>query len=113
MSDQSPIETAFGNEAIEELQGRRDFLKGLGKWSGAAIFATVAGGALLGSPERAVAGAWGNGGGSWANRRGVPGSWSNGGGGAWANRVGGGAWGNGGATWANRRGGVGGWLNGR
>jgi hypothetical protein len=71
------------------LQDRRRFLQGMGKWSGAAIGAAVAGAALVTAPEaRAGAwvnrrigggGAWINGGGGWINRR-------IGGGGAWINR---------------------------
>jgi len=116
MSDQSPIEPMSGNEATEELQGRRDFLMGLGKWSGAAIFAAVAGGVFPGSTERAFAGGWVNRGGSWVNRRGGGGWVNRHGGGGWLNRYYGGgvgAWANGGATWVNRRYGLGGWLNGR
>ncbi len=84
-----------------ELHGRRDFLKSLGKWSGAAIVAAV-GGAWLSSMPKARAG--------WLNRRRHVGGWINGGGG-WINR--GGGWINrGGGGWVNRRGGYGGsWIN--
>lgn len=70
----------------EELQDRRRFLQGTGKWSGAAIIAAVAG-TMLGAPTEARAG-------SWINRRGGGGGgWINGGGGGWINRrVGGGSW---------------------
>ena len=80
----------------ERLTGRRDFLKGLRKWSAAVI-----GGAVLGhlaAPEARAGwinrrGGWVNGGGSWINR----------GGGGWVNRGGGG--------WVNGRGGGGSWVN--
>jgi hypothetical protein len=79
---------------------RRNFLRGVGKWSLAVIGGVLLGGALTGS-NPARGGAWvnryGGGGGAWANRYG-------GGGGAWANRYGGG-----GAGWINRYGG--GWIN--
>jgi hypothetical protein len=103
MSDKSSNEANVpegGNEVI----GRRLFLQSLGKWSGAAIAAVVAGGWLASAPQ-AEAGAWVNrrcgGGGAWANRAG-------GGGGGWVNRYGGG----GTAGWVNRYGGGGGaWVN--
>ena len=85
----------------DELQDRRLFLQGMGKWSGAAIVAAVAG-TWLGTAPEAKAGAWinrrGVGGGGWINGRGaVGGGWINGrgavGGGGWINgRVGGGSW---------------------
>ncbi|HYY26925.1 MAG TPA: hypothetical protein VE860_03225, partial [Chthoniobacterales bacterium] len=93
-------------EEREELLDRRLFLKSLGKWSGAAIAAAVAGGAWLTFPPEANAGAWvnrrGYGGGGWVNRWG-------GGGGGWINGRGGG----GGGGWINRRGygGGGAWVN--
>lgn len=77
-------------EQAEEANSRRTFLKGAGKWSGAAIVAAVAGLSVTGAPK-AQAG--------WLNRRG---GWLNRGGG-WINRGGGGGW-------INRRGG-GGWIN--
>ena len=82
------------------LSSRRDFLRGLRKWSVAVIGAALLSEALPGSEAAA-----------WVNRRG---SWVNGGGGGWANR--GGSWVNGGGTWLNsgtnwiNRGGS--WLNG-
>jgi hypothetical protein len=83
-----------GNESSEarELESRRAFLLGLGKWSRAVIFGAVAGGALL-TDRPAQAG--------WINRRGGGGAgWINGGGGgSWVNRRGGG-WG---GSWVNRR----------
>ena len=94
------------------LQARRLFLRSLGKWSGAAITATIAAGWLAGAP-RAQAGAWinrrGGGGGGWINRHGGGGgAWVNGGGGGWVNRYGGG-----GGGWVNRYGGGGSaaWVN--
>lgn len=75
-----------------ELLDRRLFLRSLGKWSGAAVVAAVAGGIWMASSPEAVAG--------WINRRGVVrgGGWINGGGG--------------GGGWINRRvGGGGGWIN--
>jgi len=72
--------------AEAELQGRRDFLIGLGRWSKAAIGVAVLGG-LVGSGSDAAAGAW-------INNRGGGGGWINGGGG-WINRRGG--------SWINRR----------
>jgi hypothetical protein len=77
----------------ESIESRRLFLRSIGKWSGAAIVAAVAGGAWLASSPEAEAG-------GWVNRRGVRG-------GGWINR------GGGGGGWINRRGGVGGWINGR
>ena len=77
-----------------ELQGRRAFLRGLGKWSQAVIGGVLLGGGLTVS-QRASAGAW-------INRRG-----GYGGGGGWIN-------GGGGGGWVNRRGGYGGggaWVN--
>ncbi|MES2707705.1 MAG: hypothetical protein V4726_14015 [Verrucomicrobiota bacterium] len=71
----------------DELQDRRRFLQGMGKWSGAAIGAAVAGAWFGGAPEARA--------GAWVNRRVGGGAWINGGGGggAWVNRrVGGGAW---------------------
>lgn len=112
MSDKSSNDgkvPAAGDEVI----GRRLFLQSLGKWSGAAIAAAVAG-SWLGSAPDAQAGGWVNrrcgGGGSWVNRYG-------GGGGGWVNRYGGGGgwvnrWGGGGTGWVNRYGGGGGaWVN--
>jgi hypothetical protein len=105
MNDESPIENPLPAESTESLD-RRLFLRSLGKWSGAAIIAAVAGGVWLASSSEANAGAW-------VNRRGVVrgGGWINRGG--WVNRAGG--WINGrggGGGWVNRRGGGGGgWIN--
>jgi len=93
---------------------RRQFLRGLGKWSQAVIGGALLGGALLETrPATARAVARGYGGsaavgarGGWVNRYG---------GGGWANRAGGGGWingGGGGGGWINRYGGGGGsWVN--
>lgn len=80
-----------GTGEERDLQSRRRFLIGLGKWSQAVIIGAVAGGALL-ADRPAQAG--------WLNRRGGGGGWINGsGGGSWANRRGGG-WG---GSWVNNR----------
>ena len=87
---------------------RREFLRGVKRWSGAVATLAVTGGLLAhGSPAAA---AWANRGGSWINHYG--GGWVNGGawansGGSWIN--GGGGWVNGGGSWIN--GGGGGWVN--
>ena len=92
MSEQSSDESIPPIEGQdEEANSRRLFLKGVGKWSGAAIVAAVAGVGLSSAPT-AQAG--------WLNRRG---GWLNRGGG-WINGRGGGG------SWVNRRGG-GGWIN--
>jgi hypothetical protein len=107
-----------------EIEARRAFLRGLGKWSQAVIGGVLLGGALTES-ERANAwvAARGYGGsaavgarGGWVNRYGGGGggAWVNGGGGYY--RGGGGGWinggGGGGAAWVNRYGGGGGaWVN--
>jgi hypothetical protein len=81
------------------VQERRDFLRGLGKWSQAVIGGVLLGGGLTVS-HRASAGAWINrrggygGGGGWINGGG-------GGGGGWINRRGG-YYGGGGGSWINR-----------
>jgi hypothetical protein len=107
MSEEPTDEPTSSPEA-EEVQGRRLFLLGMGKWSGAAIAAAVAGGCVAVGPVVPVGG-WINGGGSWINRRG---NWVNRGG-SWVNRAGGGGWANraGGGGWVNRRGGGGSWIN--
>src|ERR1700742_4550201 len=84
----------------KEMLNRRNFLRGLGKWSLAVI-----GCAALGSvPEQSMAGGWVNRRGSWVNGPGA-GGWVNRGG-TWINGGGGGAWvnGAGGGAWVNRRG---------
>ena len=106
MSNESSNEKTVPAENSESLN-RRLFLRSIGKWSGAAIVAAVAGGAWLASSREANAGVW-------VNRRGVVrgGGWINRAGG-WINRAGG--WinrGGGGGGWVNRRvGGGGGWIN--
>ncbi|EIC21580.1 hypothetical protein [Thiorhodovibrio frisius] len=83
----------------QQLQSRRGFLLGLGKWSSAVIVGAVAGGTLM--PEQSAQAA------AWINRRGGGvvrgGGWIDGrggsGGGSWANRRGGGY----GGSWVNRR----------
>ncbi len=102
MNDEPPIEKTPPAESTELLD-RRLFLRSLGKWSGAAVVAAVAGGIWMASSPNAVAG--------WINRRGVVhgGGWINGGG--WVNRAGGWINGGGGGGWINRRGGGGGWIN--
>jgi hypothetical protein len=112
MSDKSPKEAVVPETSNAALD-RRLFLQSMGKWSGAAIAAVIAGSWLASAPE-AQAGGWVNrrcgGGGAWANRAG-------GGGGAWANRYGGGGgwvnrYGGGGGAWVNHYGGGGGaWVN--
>ena len=107
------------------IEDRRQFLRGLGKWSQAVIGGVLLGGTLTESnPALAWAAARGYGGsaavgarGGWANRYGG-GGWANraGGGGAWVNGGGvyrgGGGWINGGGGgWINRYGGGGSWVN--
>jgi hypothetical protein len=85
-------QTDCGDPEEREIQSRRDFLLGLGRWSQAVIVGAVAGGTLL--TQRPAQAAWlnrlGGGGAGWVN---------GGGGGSWANRRGGG-WG---GSWVNRR----------
>jgi hypothetical protein len=96
MSDKPLGEDARSSAPSEEdLQSRRDFLIGLGRWSKIVIGAALLGGISAEAPD-AEAGAWvnrrgGYGGGAWVNNR-------YGGGGAWVNHRGGG-----GGAWANRR----------
>jgi hypothetical protein len=76
----------------EEENNRRVFLQSMGKWSGAAIVAAVAGVGIGTAPD-ARAASWINRRGGWINGRGGGGSWVNrGGGGGWVNRRGGGGW---------------------
>ena len=88
MSDQSSDEGSV-SEVSHAVAGRRLFLQSMGKWSGAAIAAAVAGSWLASAPKAQAGG--------WINRRGGGGGWINGGGGGggWINRGGGG--------WINRR----------
>lgn len=90
MTDQQNTQPLEPAEA-PEVQERRTFLRGLGKWSQAVIAGVLLGGGLTVS-HRASAG--------WINRRGGYG------GGGWIN-------GGGGGGWINRRGGYGGggWIN--
>ena len=77
-------------EAGQDLVARRLFLQSMGKWSGAAIAAAVAGSWLASAPRAEAA--WinrrdGGGGGGWVNGGGGGGGWINGGGaGGWINR---------------------------
>jgi len=77
------------DEAI--AQERRDFLRGLGKWSQAVIGGVLLGSAMTLAPQARA--------GAWVNRRGGygGGGWINGGGGGWVNRRGGY-----GGSWINR-----------
>lgn len=91
MSSESSIEKTATAES--ELLDRRLFLRSIGKWSGAAVVAAVAGGVWVSSSPEARAGAWVNrrgvAGGGWINGGGGGGGWVNrrvGGGGAWVNR---------------------------
>ena len=89
MNDQRNTQPLELTEA-PEIQERRAFLRGLGKWSQAVIGGVLLGGGLT-VAQRASAG-------GWINRRG-------GYGGGWIN-------GGGGGGWINRRGyGGGGWIN--
>jgi hypothetical protein len=97
MSELPSGEPTPSDEGQEEsANSRRLFLGSMGKWSGAAIAAAVAGVGIGTAPD-AQAGAWINRRGGWANRGG---SWINrgGGGGGWVNRRSGG-----GGSWINRR----------
>ncbi len=113
MSDQSDErQSAMTDPTVTEE--RREFLRGLGKWSQAVIGGVLLGGALTVSRPTSAqwinrrggwdsGGSWINrpaywGGGSWANRGG---GWVNRGGGSWVNRRGG--WYGGGGSWINRR----------
>ena len=109
MSDQPSNEANVPPEGNQTMD-RRLFLRSLGKWSGAAIAAAIAGTWLASAPE-AEAGTWINRRGGWINGGWVNGGWINGG---WVNNAGwinGGGWVNGGG-WINRRAGGGGsWVN--
>ncbi|MGA7901999.1 MAG: hypothetical protein WCC08_23220 [Terrimicrobiaceae bacterium] len=98
MNDESSTEKTVSEDA--ESLDRRLFLRSLGKWSGAAVIAAIAGGFWLASSPETKAGLWINRrgpwrGGGWINRGG---GWINGGGGGWINRRG--PWRGGG--WINR-----------
>jgi hypothetical protein len=103
MTDQQNKQSLELTEA-PEVQERRAFLRGLGKWSQAVIGGVLLGAGLTVSHQTLA--------GSWINRRG--GGWD--GGGSWINRHGGGGWINRGGGWINRGGGWinrsgGGWIN--
>lgn len=70
MTDQQNAQPLESADAAE-VQERRTFLRGLGKWSQAVIAGALLGGALTAS-HRASAGGWinrrGYGGGGWINR---------------------------------------------
>jgi hypothetical protein len=103
MSEQPVTDPDPNAETVDlELQSRRDFLLGLGRWSKIAIGAAVLGGLSAGAPEAQA--------GAWVNRRGVGGAV------VVTPAVGGGAWinnrvGVGGGAWVNNRGGGGAWVN--
>lgn len=97
---------------------RREFLRGVKRWSGAVAALAVTGGLFADSAPAAawVNGTWANRSAGWVNHYGGGGAWINGGGGGWVNRGGGTTgWvngGGGGAGWVNRYGGGGGaWVN--
>jgi hypothetical protein len=92
MADDSDVERHEEAAREERLTGRRDFLRGLKKWSVAVIGAAVIG--HLAAPEARA---------GWINRRGGWVNGAGGGGGSWVNRGGGG--------WVNGRGGGGSWIN--
>ncbi len=81
-----------GSEAEKKLLDRRLFLRGMGKWSGAAVTAVIFGGAWVSFAPEVKAGVWIN---RWGPGRG---GWMNG-------------WGPGRGGWINRRGPRGGWIN--
>ena len=83
-----------GSEEEKGLLERRLFLRGMGKWSGAAIAAVIFGGAWTAFAPKVNAGIWIN---RWGPRRG---GWINGWGprrGRWINR-----WGPRRGRWINR-----------
>ncbi len=87
----NPSNEGIVPEVSHDILGRRLFLQSMGKWSGAAIAAAVAGSWFASAPK-AEAGGWvnrrGGGGGGWVNGGGGGGGWINGGGGGggWINR---------------------------
>lgn len=127
MTDQSDEQQRETTD-LPGMEERREFLRGLGKWSQAVIGGVLLGGSLTVSrPADASSwinrrgdywgggGSWVNrsGGGGWINRRGDwfnrgggwfnrGGGWSNRGGGGWHNRSGGGWHNRGGGSWINR-----------
>ena len=101
--EDQPLPEDGGQDNEQELIDRRNFLRGLGKWSLAVIGCVTLGAVSSGGQTAWVnrrGGGYG-GGGAWANRAGGGGAWANGGGGggAWVNGRGGG-----GGAWVNRRG---------
>jgi hypothetical protein len=71
MNDESSPERTLPEKT--ELPDRRLFLRSLGKWSGAAVIAAIAGGVWLASSPETKAGIWINRrgpwrGGGWINR---------------------------------------------
>jgi len=102
MNNEPSFETELSEEE-KELLDRRLFLRGMGKWSGAAIAAVVFGGAWIAFAPEVNAGVWinrrGPGRGGWINRWGPGrGGWINRPGrGRWINR-----WGPGRGRWVNR-----------
>ena len=84
----NPSNEGIVPEVNHDVVGRRLFLQSMGKWSGAAIAAAVAGSWLASAPKAEAA--WvnrrGGGGGGWINGGGGGGGWINGGGGGWINR---------------------------
>ena len=84
-----------GEADREDLLTRRDALASVGRWSKIVIGGALGAAAFGAMAKDANAAVWGNGGRSWANRRG---------GGGWVNNRGGGG------SWVNRRG-LGGWIN--
>ena len=103
MSNESFNEKVLSAERAESANRRR-FLQSIGKWSGAAISAAIAGAFWFASSQEAKAG-------GWINRRGAVrvGGWINRAG--WVNRAGGWINGGGAGGWINRRVGGGGWVN--
>ena len=85
----NPSNEGMVPETGHDAMSRRLALQSMGKWSGAAIAAAVAGAWLASAPKAEAA---------WVNRRG-------GGGGGWVNGGGGG-----GGGWINGSG-SGGWIN--
>jgi len=83
----NPSNEGIAPEETQDVVGRRLFLQSMGKWSGAAIAAAVAGSWFASAPKADAA--WINrrgGGGGWVNGGGGGGGWINGGGGGWINR---------------------------
>jgi hypothetical protein len=93
MNSEPSVESG-GSEQETELLERRLFLRGMGKWSGAAIAAVIFGGTWIAFAPKVNAGIWIN---RWGPGRG---GWINGWGprrGRWINR-----WGPRRGRWVNR-----------